>query len=245
MSKVETHQTYQMNVLLNPLKDKALIKQASIQISTSFDFFASKETPRTDAVIKIDNNHVVISSFDQASSIEVCVRVFVEASTLNEKIDRARLGVVDGSIDIEEEAVFRETGRNPSGWGWKTNIPVLFTLVHDHHQKGETYGVGLLSCRIHERILRSLEAKITNRRSSVSDAEPLHNLVISGRDASVLGIAKIDSEVDIGCKCSMSMMGEDENRRQDCGEDNHCEGKDSEPTKARVSKVEGDRSVPF
>jgi hypothetical protein len=101
-----------MDILLNPLQHKSLIKKSHVQISTSFDFLASKEPPRTNAVVKINNNHIMITSFDQPGTVIVRSSIAVEPSALYVHEHRPRLGVVDGGVDVEEETVFRSAGRD-------------------------------------------------------------------------------------------------------------------------------------
>lgn len=71
VSKARMQGTHQMNILLDPLENKSLIKKTSVQITISFDFLAGEKAPWTDAVVEINHDHIVISSLDQASAVEI------------------------------------------------------------------------------------------------------------------------------------------------------------------------------
>lgn len=106
----------------------------------------------------------------------------------------------------------------------------------------KTYCISHLNLVVHKRSLRSFESKITNGRSSISDAEPLDGFVVRRRDTRVLRVTKIDSEVE-DCSCVVGMMSEDEHSCQDGSEGNHYDCKGGDPANARVSKSA--RRVPF
>lgn len=67
----------------------------------------------------------MIPSFNQRGSVQVGAGIRVETTALNEYKDGMRLGIVGGSVDIEEKAVFGESCNDTGGWGRKTDSSVL------------------------------------------------------------------------------------------------------------------------
>jgi hypothetical protein len=97
------------NVLLDPLQSLDLIFETVVCASTLDDLVGSQESIRTDAVVEVYNHDIVVACFDQARAIVVRVGVCVEATALNEKVDRER--VVRSSIrrseNIDEKTILR------------------------------------------------------------------------------------------------------------------------------------------
>lgn len=95
---------YLVDVLLHPLQRKSLIQKASIEISTSFDLLASKETPGTNTVIYLNNDNIMITCFNQAGGVHIRA-LGIESTTFDENQNGVRTRLCR-SIDIEEKTVF-------------------------------------------------------------------------------------------------------------------------------------------
>jgi hypothetical protein len=69
----------------------------------------SQETVRTDSVVEVYDNDVVVAGLDQAAAVVVWVRILVEASALDEKVDGERVAwwCVCRRVNVHEETVLR------------------------------------------------------------------------------------------------------------------------------------------
>lgn len=107
MSKYET---YLFDVGLYPLQELALILQTVVQTQglVGHNLFACEESIGSNAVVEVDYYNFVVRGANQMRSVQVCIAVIVEASTLNEDINRQlALGCCMGwGIDVGEQTVF-------------------------------------------------------------------------------------------------------------------------------------------
>ena len=75
-----------MNMLLHPMHDFTLIKQAYIEIAILYDLLTGQEAIRTNSVVEIDHHNIVVRRCDQVRSIEINVTVRIKASSSNEDV---------------------------------------------------------------------------------------------------------------------------------------------------------------
>ena len=73
----------------------------------------------------------MISSLDQSSAVVVGTCIGVESSALDVNENGMRLGVIDRSVDIQEETVFGLTRSDTSRRGGEADIAVLRSSIRD------------------------------------------------------------------------------------------------------------------
>ena len=95
------------NVLLYPLQSLDLIFQTIVGTAALDDLIRSQETIRSNAVVEVDDNNVVVAGFNQTRAVVVGVRVCVESTALDEEVDGERVvrSGIRRSEDVQEETV--------------------------------------------------------------------------------------------------------------------------------------------
>jgi hypothetical protein len=95
------------NVLLDPLQSLDLIFEAIVGASALDNLVGSQESIRTNAVVEVHDNNIVVACFDKTRAVVVGVRVCVESTTLNEEVDRERIvrSGIRGSKDVDKKTV--------------------------------------------------------------------------------------------------------------------------------------------
>jgi hypothetical protein len=92
------------DIFLYPLQGLDLISETIVGSAALNNLIRSQETIRTNTVVEVDNNNVVVARFNQTGAVVVRVRVCVESTALDEEVDGER--VVRGSIcrskDVDE-----------------------------------------------------------------------------------------------------------------------------------------------
>lgn len=70
---------------------------------------ASKEAIGSDSIVEVDDDHAIVSGINEISSVVICVTIDVEATALDEDVDR-QVALISGRCGckyVDEEAVFR------------------------------------------------------------------------------------------------------------------------------------------
>jgi hypothetical protein len=88
-----------LDVFLNPFKCFSLILQSVVQAQARIRNYltASQESIRPYSIVEVHHNHAVVASIDQVCTIVVGIAVDVEATALDEDVDR-QLALVGGSF---------------------------------------------------------------------------------------------------------------------------------------------------
>lgn len=96
-----------MYVLLHPLQELALIKQADVEVAILADSFSGEETPKTNAIVEVNKDYPVARGLDETRAVPVGVGIARVAAALDEDHDRELHvgGGVGGRPDVGEEAV--------------------------------------------------------------------------------------------------------------------------------------------
>lgn len=64
---------YLVNMFLHPFEQKSLVKHPSVKISIVPDFLASKETPKSHAVVEIDKHNIALRGLYKLGCIPIVV----------------------------------------------------------------------------------------------------------------------------------------------------------------------------
>lgn len=99
-----------MNVFLNPFQDFSLIFQTDIEVTILLYLFAGEKAVYANAVVESNDDHAMITCFDEFGPIPVWVRETVESTPLEPNEDRLSFFCTCWCIDVKEETVFRVRG---------------------------------------------------------------------------------------------------------------------------------------
>lgn len=87
----------------------ALVLQPVVEAHTGIlsDFFAREKAVRAYSIIEVHHNHIPFRIFDEFSPVVVRIPVDIEATTLNEDVNRKVAGIrgLGRSEDIDEQAI--------------------------------------------------------------------------------------------------------------------------------------------
>jgi hypothetical protein len=79
------------DIFLYPLQSLDLVSETVVGSASLNNLVWSQETIRTNTVVEVDDDNVVVACFDQTGTVVVGVRVGVESTALNEEVDGERV----------------------------------------------------------------------------------------------------------------------------------------------------------
>jgi hypothetical protein len=95
------------NVLLHPLQSFDLIFETIVGASAFDNLVGCEESIRSNAVVEVYNDNIVVACLNQTGPVVVGVGVCVESTTLDEKVDGERVvrSGIRGSKDVYEKTI--------------------------------------------------------------------------------------------------------------------------------------------
>jgi hypothetical protein len=92
------------DILLNPLQSLDLISQTVVGSAALNDLIRSQEAIRTNTVVEVDNDNIVVTCFNQTGAVVVRVGVCVKSTALDEEVDGERVvrSGICRSKDVDE-----------------------------------------------------------------------------------------------------------------------------------------------
>jgi hypothetical protein len=99
------------DILLNPLQGLDLIFETVVDTAALDNLVCSQESIRTNTVVEVHDDNIVVARFYETRAIVVRIRVCVESTALNEEVDGQRVvrSGIRRSKDIDEKTILRRS----------------------------------------------------------------------------------------------------------------------------------------